>query len=84
MIGWPSSCLRLNTAEAQPRQVKLIDKDIDRPDRIILGQIIVQSLGKQRALAAIIANDKARHQILPANHRRIISLRAVFTQAGSK
>src|SRR5882757_5448381 len=82
MIGWSPCCLRLNTAEAQPRQVKLIDKHIDRPDRIILRQIVIQSLGKQRALTAIIANDKARHRILPANHRRIISLTGVFTQSG--
>ena len=35
---------------------------IDRPDRIILGQIVFKSLGKQRALTAVIANDKARHR----------------------
>src|SRR5271163_4065112 len=82
MIGWPSCCLRLNTAEAQPRQIKLIDKNIDRPNRIVLAQIVIQSLGKQRALTAIIPNDKARHRILPANHRGMISFRSVFTQAG--
>jgi hypothetical protein len=27
----------------------------------------------QRVLAAVIANDKARHQILQPNHRRIVS-----------
>jgi tetratricopeptide (TPR) repeat protein len=63
---------------------KLIDKNIDRPDRIILGQIVFESLGKQRALTAVIANDKARHRILPSKHRRIISLTVVFTQSGSK
>src|SRR5882757_6840966 len=82
MIGRPSCRLWLNTAEAQPRQIKLIDKDIYRPDRIVLGQIVIQPLGKQRALTAVIANDKARHRILPANHRRSISLRGVFTQSG--
>jgi len=41
-------------------------------------QIVFQSLGKQRALAAVIANDKARHRMLPSNHRRIISLRDRF------
>src|SRR5437762_5345263 len=41
-----------------------------------------QPLGKQSALTAVIANDKARHQIPPPNHRRIISLRVVFTQSG--
>src|ERR1700692_4699069 len=78
MIGWPSWCLRLNTAEAQPGQIKLIDKDIDRPNRIVLAQIVIQSFGKQRALTAIIANDKARHRILPANHRGIISFKRRF------
>src|SRR5258708_5103955 len=82
MIGRPSCHLRLNAAEAQPAQIKFIDKDIDRPDRIILGQIIFQPLGKQSALTAVIANDKTRHRILPPNHRRIISLRVVFTQSG--
>src|SRR4051812_26267772 len=82
MIAWPSCCLRLNTAETQPRQIKLIDKDINRPNRIILAQIVIQPFRKQRALTAVIPNDKARHRILPANHRRIISFEGVFTQAG--
>src|SRR4029077_17231085 len=30
MVGRPSRRLRLNTAKAQPRQIKLIDKNIDR------------------------------------------------------
>jgi hypothetical protein len=46
------------------------------------GMLVFQSLRKQRALIAVIANDKARHRILPSNHRRIISLRVVFTQSG--
>jgi hypothetical protein len=39
MIGRPSCRLWLNTAKAQPGQIKLTDKNIDRPDRIILGQL---------------------------------------------
>jgi hypothetical protein len=65
MIGWPSCRLRLDAAKAQPAQMKPFDKEIDRPDRIIIGQIVFKSLGKQRALTAVIANDKARHRILP-------------------
>src|SRR6266550_7861831 len=74
--------LWLDTAKAEFGQIKLIDKDVDRPDRIILAQIVIQPLGKQRALTAVIANDKARHRILRPNRRRIISSRAVFTQSG--
>src|SRR5664279_1790383 len=78
MVSRPSCCLRLNAAKAQPRQIKLIDKNIDRPDRIVLGQIVFQPLGKQSALTAVIANDKARHRILPTNRRRIISFEGRF------
>src|SRR5580704_11110154 len=65
MVGWPSCRLRLNAVKAEPAQIKLIDKNIDRPDRIILSQIVFQAFRKQRALATVIANDKARHRILP-------------------
>src|SRR5438445_13863994 len=41
MIGRPSCRLRLNTAKAQLGQIKLFDKNIDRPDRIVLGQIVI-------------------------------------------
>jgi hypothetical protein len=34
MVGQPSGRLRLNTAKAQVAQIKLIDKNIDRSDRI--------------------------------------------------
>src|SRR4029079_3385653 len=49
-----------------------------------MAQIVIQPLGKQRALTAVIANDKTRHRILRPNRRRIISSRTVFTQAGPK
>src|ERR1700733_5118557 len=80
MIGRPPCRLRLNAAKAQLGQIKLIDKDIDRPDRIILRQIVFQPLGKQSALTAVIANDKTRHRILRPNRRRIISL-TVFSHS---
>jgi hypothetical protein len=49
---------------------QLIDKDIDCPNRIILGQIVFQPLGKQSALTAVIANDKTRYRILRPNRWR--------------
>src|ERR1017187_4176696 len=83
MVGRPSRRLRLDAAKAELGQIKLIDKDIDRTDRIIFAQIVIQPLGKQSALTAVIANDKARHRILPPNRRRIISSTGVFTQPGA-
>ena len=41
MVSRPSCRLGLDAAKAKPRQIKLIDKDIDRPDRIVLAQIVV-------------------------------------------
>src|SRR5882757_6072530 len=73
MIGRHSRRLRLDAAKAEFGTIKLVDKDIDRPDRIVLSQIFIQPLGKQRALTAVIANHKTRHPILRPNRRRIIS-----------
>jgi len=50
--------------QSQLGQIKLINKNVDRTDRIILGQIVIQSFRKQRALTAVIPNDKAHHRIL--------------------
>jgi len=41
MVGRPSCRLWLDAAKAEFGQIKLIDKDIDRPDRIVLAQIVV-------------------------------------------
>src|ERR1700723_3503098 len=80
MVSRPSRRLRLYAAKAQLGQIKLIDKDIDRSNRICLAQIVIQPLRKQSALTAVIANDKARHRILRPNRRRIISLK-VFSHS---
>jgi hypothetical protein len=75
MVGRPSCHLWLKAAKAELGQVKLIDQHIDRPDRIVLAQIVIQPLRKQSALTAVIANDKGRHPIVRPNRRRIISLK---------
>jgi hypothetical protein len=72
-IDWPSRRLWLDAAKPQASQIKPIDKNINRPDRIVVAQIVIWPLGKQCALTAVIANDKARHRILRPNRRRIIS-----------
>src|ERR1700738_1710111 len=41
MVGRSSGRLWRDAAKAEPVQIKLIDKDIDRPDRIILTQIVI-------------------------------------------
>src|SRR5213082_568037 len=84
VIGRPSCRFRCNALKAQFAQIKLVDKDIDRPDWIVLAQIVIQPLGKQRALTAVIANHKARHRILPPKSQENHIIDGVFTQPGPK
>src|SRR5258706_2395578 len=41
MVGRSSRHLWLDAAKAEFGQIKLVDKDIDRPDRIVLAQIVI-------------------------------------------
>jgi hypothetical protein len=49
MAGRPSCRLWLGAAKAQPGQVKLIDKNIDRPDRIV-PRSLLGAIGADRIL----------------------------------
>src|SRR5262245_30560247 len=64
MVRGPASYLGSNPVKSQLRQIKLINKDIDHLDRIILVDPVFQTLGKQRALFAIRALNEALHLIL--------------------
>jgi hypothetical protein len=48
-----------DAVKAELGKIQPIDKDIDRPHRIILAYIVIQHRGKQRALTAIRPLDKA-------------------------
>ncbi len=56
---------RLNSAKAQTTEIKFINEHIDDANRIILTNLIIQSFGKQCALAAVIAFNKTLHKTLP-------------------
>jgi hypothetical protein len=49
MAGRPSRRLWLDAAKAQPGQIKLIDKNIDRPDRIV-PRSLLGAIGADRIL----------------------------------
>src|SRR5262245_4130941 len=87
MIARPASCLGSNPVKSQFRQIKLINKDIDHPNRIVLIDPVFQAFGKQCALLAIRALNEAFHPTSVAaknqrceNHTK----EGVFTQPGSK
>src|SRR6516162_1561302 len=53
-------------------KLKLVDKDIDRPNRIVLANPVFQAFRKDRGLFAIRAFNEASH-LIPRKSRRIIS-----------
>ncbi len=61
MVGGPSRRRRRHALEPKTLQVQLVDEDIDHPDRIILGHVVVETFGKQRLLPAIRTLNEAAH-----------------------
>ena len=46
VIGGPARLPRLNTAKAQLGKVKLINKYINDPDRVVFRNVVIQRFGK--------------------------------------
>ena len=61
MIGGPPGRFRHNTGKAQRFQVEFVNEDIDDADRIVLRHVVVQAVGKQCRLLAILALDETLH-----------------------
>jgi hypothetical protein len=80
MVGRPSCRLWLDAAKAKPARLSLSTNTSIARTGFYPPPNSRPGVRKQRALAAVIANDKARHRILPPNHRRIIS-RGAFSQS---
>ena len=81
MIGGPTGHLRHNTRKAQPPQIQLVDKHVDRPHRIVFTYVIVEELGEQNALPAVLPFDKALRQDPELIHQDSNPTN-VFTQPG--
>jgi hypothetical protein len=62
MVGRPARREGLNAVEAELGEIKPLDEDVDRADRIIVADIVVKHGREQRALAAIAALHKPRHR----------------------
>jgi hypothetical protein len=61
MVSRPASLRRHYPSETHAGQIELVDEHIDYTNRIILGHVVVQVLGQQRALSAFFALNKALH-----------------------
>ena len=61
VIGRSSSGRGIDAGEAPFAQIEFIDEDIDDPNRIGLGDEVIQPLGQQRLLCAALTFDEALH-----------------------
>jgi hypothetical protein len=82
MIARPAGRLWLDPAKTKATEIKLIDKDIDHPHRIVFTDPVFQPFGKQSALRAVQTLNKTLHQTLPPMHGRIISREAFLHSLG--
>src|SRR6202035_4166359 len=57
--------LRIDPAEIERTQIKLVDKNVNHTNRVVLVDPIIQAFGKQRRLPAIGPLDEALHRDLP-------------------
>ena len=85
MVRGPTCFSRDDTLETQLAKVELIDENIDHPYRVGVRHVVIQALGKQRALASMLSLDKTLHwrPLLisnPSNHSKVDA--SVFTQSG--
>ena len=62
MIAGPPGRLGNHAREPQRPQVQLVDEHVDHPDRVLLRHVVIQELGKQDALTAILTLDEALHR----------------------
>jgi len=47
--------------EAQPGEIQIVNEDINHSNGVVLGDIIIQSFGKQGCLMAIGPLNKSTH-----------------------
>src|SRR5260370_20408961 len=77
----------INHADPKLGTIEPVDKDVDRPNRIVLADPVFQAFRKQRALTAIRPLNEAPHRILPQiareSYRENQIQQHVFTQPGS-
>jgi hypothetical protein len=61
MIGRAPGHLGNHPLEPKRLQIELLDEHVDHSDRVLLRHKVVQELGKQNALPAVLAFDEALH-----------------------
>ena len=65
MIGGSPCRFRIDPAEIERTEIKLLDKHVNHTNRVVLVDPIIQAFGKQCRLPAIHSLDEALHRDLP-------------------
>src|ERR1700730_9483076 len=73
MIGRAPGRLGNHPLEPKRPQVQLLDEHVDHSDRVLLRHIVVQELGKQNALPAVLAFNAALHRQLRSSVVEILA-----------
>src|SRR6202045_2280050 len=84
MIGGTSGRFWNHTVKAQRPEIQLIDKHVDHPHRVVLGNVVIQILGKQNALYTVFPLNEARHLTPRRESSRIITQQAFSHSLGRK
>ena len=61
MVRRPAGRRGLAPSKPSSAQIELVDEDVDHPNRVVLGDVVVQALGQQRDLASVLALDESLH-----------------------
>ena len=63
VVSRSTSGCGFNTFEAQTSEVALVDEDLHNTDRVVLTNVVVQTLGQQRDLGSILTSDESLHVV---------------------
>jgi hypothetical protein len=64
MVGRSARLFRFRTLKPQRLQIQLIDEHVHHPNWVVLSDVVVQALRKQRALGPVLAFDVSLHGAL--------------------
>ena len=68
VIRRPARHGRIGAGKAQRLQIEFFDEGIDRANRVVFGDVVVQALRQQRGLASVFTFDESLHAA-PASQR---------------
>jgi hypothetical protein len=84
VVGRPPCAGRCGAVETQLLQVELVDEGVNHPDRVVLGDEVVQALRHQGDLTSLLAFDESLHGRLARCDASIYPIRGRFHTGSAK